>query len=84
VVGGVALPTYLGPVSLAWRGLAQVISRFTTPLVLGCVFYLVVTPVALLMRLFGASPLRRPAAESSGWIARSPERPAGRDMERQF
>lgn len=84
VLGGVALPTHLGPVFRAWMGLAHVLSRFTTPLLLGLVFYLVVTPVALAMRLFGASPLRRPRAGSSGWAARAPGRPAGRDMERQF
>jgi hypothetical protein len=84
VVGGVALPTYLGPVFRAWMGLAGVMSRFTTPLMLGLVFYLVVTPVALLMRLVGASPLRRPGAGASGWVARAPGRAGGRDMERQF
>ena len=83
-LGGVALPTYLGPVFRAWMGLAHVMSRFTMPLFLGLVFYLVVTPVALLMRLFGASPLRRPKTGSSGWVARAPGQPVGRDMERQF
>lgn len=84
ILGGLVLPAYLGPVLRAWMGVAHLLARFTTPVFLGVVFYLVVTPVALLMRCFGASPLRPPGARSTGWIARAPGVPPGRDMERQF
>lgn len=77
IVGGLALPAYLGPVYRAWMGMAHLLSRITTPVFLGVVYYFVLTPVGLLMRLFRATP-------PTGWIARPTGAPSGRDMERQF
>ena len=82
--GGLVRPTYLGPVSRAWMGLAHVMSKITTPLFLGIVFYFVLTPVGLLMRLVGSRPLPRPKRGSSGWIPRAPDARRRLDMERQF
>jgi hypothetical protein len=84
LVGGLLRPTYLGPVFRAWMGLAHVMSKITTPLLLGIVFYLVLTPVGLLMRLFGSRPLPRPERGSSGWIPRAPAARRRVDLERQF
>ena len=84
IVGGFLLPTYLGPVSRAWMGLAHLLSRITTPVFLGVVFYLVLTPVGLVMRLVGASPLPRPGRGSTGWIPRAPDARRRVDLQRQF
>jgi len=84
ILGALLLPAHLGPVFRAWMGLAHVLSRITTPVFLGVVFYLVVTPVGLLMRLFGATPLPRPGTGSTGWIPRAPDARRRLDMERQF
>jgi hypothetical protein len=84
ILGGALLPAYLGPVFRAWMGLARLVSGITTPVFLGIVFYVVVTPVGLVMRLLRASPLPRPGTGSSGWIPRAPEARRGLDMRRQF
>jgi hypothetical protein len=84
VVAGLVVPARLGPVFRAWMGLAHAISKVTTPVFLGLVFYVVVTPVALLMRLFGARALPRPEPGSSGWVTRAPEARRRLDMQRQF
>jgi hypothetical protein len=80
---GVAIPSRLGPLYRAWMGLALAISKVTTPIFMGVVYFVVLTPTAFLKRAFGArfAPDRR---ASSFWVTR-PEGAARRgDLERQF
>lgn len=84
LLAGLLMPTALGPVERAWLGFGRLLSKVTTPVFLGIVFYLVVTPVALLMRVLGRAPLRAPAPGTSAWIPRAPEARRRRDLERQF
>ena len=79
---GLTVPSLLGPVERAWMGLAHLISKVTTPIFMGLVFFVAITPIALLMRLFGKRPLRvKPGA--SYWHER-PEGARGGDLTRQF
>lgn len=41
-----------------WYRLALILSRVVNPVVLGMLFYLFITPIALLFRLFGNDPMR--------------------------
>ncbi len=79
---GLVVPASLGPVHRAWMGLALLISKVTTPIFMGIVFFLAITPIALMMRLFGKRPMTVKAAETY-WHTR----PAGErqgDLTRQF
>ena len=81
-----AIPRALGPLNRAWQGLGVVLHRVVSPLVMGLLFYLTVTPTGLLMRLFGKDPLRLrldPEAKSY-WIERRPPGPAPETMRQQF
>jgi hypothetical protein len=83
-LAGLIAPGALGPVHRAWMGFALVLSRVTTPIFMGVVFFLVITPTALVMRLLGRDPLARAEAEGGLWVRR-PEGPGRRsDLERQF
>jgi hypothetical protein len=79
--GGLLLPTRMGPVEDAWMKLARAISTVTTPIFMGIVYYLVITPTGLLRRTLGRNPLRHPVVEGGHWVRR--ETPGG-DLERQF
>lgn len=82
LAGGVAIPSHLGPVYRTWMAGARAISRVTTPLVLGLVYFLVLTPTGLLRRVLGGDPLRHPESGNSYWAHRQDD---GRsDLERQF
>lgn len=82
LAGGVAIPSRLGPVYRTWMAGARAISRVTTPLVLGVVYFLVLTPTGLLRRVLGGDPLRHPETGGGYWATRQDE---GRsDLERQF
>lgn len=83
IAGGLAAPTRLGPVYRGWMALALAISKVTTPIVMGAVYFLVLLPTGLLARLFGHRPLSRPRGTPTYWQSR----PAGArksDMGHQF
>jgi len=50
-------PTLLSKLNHAWTRLSMVMHKIVTPLVLGLVFFLIVTPIALVMRLSGQRPI---------------------------
>lgn len=61
VLGGAGLvaPGALRPVYRGWMRFGLLMSRITTPLIMGLVFYVVLTPTGLLRRAFGGDPMRR-------------------------
>ena len=82
LLGGLLVPARLGPVQRAWMGMAHAISKVTTPIFMGVVYYLVITPVGVLRRLFGHNSLRAGREKGTGWVDRR-EQPRG-DLMRQF
>lgn len=82
-LAGLLIPTYLGPVERAWMKLAHVISKVTTPIVMGVMYLLVLTPVGVLRRMFGGNPMVHDAASDSYWKPRPEGRRAG-NLTRQF
>jgi hypothetical protein len=84
VMAGLILPGRLGPIYRAWMGFALLLSRITTPIFMGITFFLVIGPVALIMRLMGKNPLVRTEVGGSFLVPR-PEGPGSRsDLKRQF
>jgi hypothetical protein len=82
LLAGLAAPTRLGPVRDAWMGLAHAISKVTTPVFMGLLYFLVLTPAGILRRTLGRNPLVRPAGPSY-WIDRDAAHRRS-DLERQF
>lgn len=82
VLAALAVPTRLGPVQRAWMGLAHAISKVTTPIFMGVVFYLVITPIGILMRLVGRRSLVNRERDGGFWVA--PASGGRSDIERQF
>ena len=82
VLGGAIAPTLLGPVYRAWMGLALVLSKVTTPIFMGVVYFVVLAPVGLVRRLLGKNSLVR-ARGDSFWVSR-PEPGRRGDLNRQF
>jgi hypothetical protein len=81
-----ARPSVLSPLNKAWMRLAELLHRVISPIVLGLVYFAVITPYAWTMRRFGRDALRchlDPAARSY-WIERKPAGPAPDSFTRQF
>jgi hypothetical protein len=67
-------------------GLGHTIGRVTSPIVMGAIYYIALSPIAYLRRTFGTSPLARNPDATSYWIPRAPKPHDERRqaLERQF
>jgi hypothetical protein len=79
-------PCFLGPLNRLWTKFGLLISTIMNPVILGVIFLIVLTPLALGMKLAGKDPLRLKldAKSSSYWIDRTPPGPEPISMEQQF
>jgi hypothetical protein len=84
VLAGLLVPTHLGPVERAWMGLAHLISKVTTPIFMGVVYFLVITPVGALKRLVGRNALHHPDHDGSYFHTRAEGARRSADLRRQF
>ena len=86
VLGGVALtvPSALGPVYYWWMRLALLISKVTTPLVLGIVFFVIVSPMGVIMRVFRWDPLFRRRDEESETFRRVSTQAPVKNLEKPY
>lgn len=83
LLAGIVAPTRLGPVERAWYALAAAISKVTTPIIMGVLYFGVLTPAGLVARLFGYNALVRARTPTSAWMRR-PDGERRGDLERQF
>lgn len=77
-------PVVLAPANKLWMKFGLLLHRVTSPIILGCMFFVVLTPVALVMRaskkdLLGLRP--EPEKETY-WVERADEVPSS--MKNQF
>jgi Saxitoxin biosynthesis operon protein SxtJ len=79
-------PSFLAPLNRLWLKLGLLLHRVVTPVIMGLLFYLVITPMGLIMRLRGTDFLRlkRDPRARSYWIERTPPGPAPASMKNQF
>ncbi|WP_420419930.1 SxtJ family membrane protein [Pacificispira sp.] len=80
------VPKILAPMNWVWTRFGLLLHKVTNPIILGAIFFLVCTPMGVVMRLFGFDPLRTkldPSADSY-WIDRDPPGPAPDTMPNQF
>jgi len=85
-VAAALAPALLAPFNRLWTGLGEVMRRFMTPLILAFIFFVVLTPLGLLMRLFGKDLLRLrfDRQATSYWIERQPPGPQPESFKDQF
>jgi len=85
VIPGALFPSVLGPVQTGWMKFALVLGHFNTRIILTVLYYLVMTPVGLILRLF-RDPLDRSMKDgnASQWIKREQQPVEVGRYERQF
>jgi hypothetical protein len=84
-LGFILIPYRLRRVHAAWLKIAHFLGRIVTTLILTLAYYLVITPSALIKRLFGGAPLPvKPDNEASSyWVTRTePSQPKERFLKR--
>ena len=80
------MPSLLQPLNRLWFRFGMLLHKIVNPLVMGLLFFITVTPIALVFRLIGKDPLNRkpdPNCESY-WIERDPDELVSESMRNQF
>lgn len=82
----VVAPDMLEPLNKIWMRIGELLHAVVSPLVLGLVFFGVVTPIAALQRLRKKDilKLQREPALQTYWIERQPPGPRPETLPRQF
>lgn len=82
----IAAPSRLGPIERGWMAFAHTLSKVTTPILMGIVYFVVLAPIGFLRRAAGGNPLVHKPDDGSYWITRPSVAPTDRQrrMERQF
>ena len=81
-----AAPAVLAPLNRLWLKFGELLHRITSPIILGIMFFGVITPVGWLMRLAGKDLLRMKFDREapSYWVRRDPPGPEKTSLKRQF
>jgi hypothetical protein len=83
-IWGVVAPVTLRPVYRIWMRFGLLMSRVTAPLVLGIVFFGVLLPMGLVMRLFGRDPMARDLSDTTDSYRVESDKPPIESIERPF
>ena len=80
------LPRVLRPLNRMWLAFGLLLARIMNPIISGLLYYLAVTPTALLVRSAGHDGLRlrRDPKADTYWIPRKPPGPDPHSMSNQF
>lgn len=79
-------PRALRGLNRVWLAFGHLLHRVVSPLIMGAIFFICVTPIALIMRLLGKDvlSLKRQPELTTYWISVPPSLPADETMKRQF
>lgn len=83
VAWGLVAPASLGPVYRGWMRFGLLLSKVTTPIIMGVVFYLVITPMGLYRRMTGKDSMARQFDQSGSYRVPSHKSPI-RNLEKPF
>jgi hypothetical protein len=78
-------PILLQPLNQAWFLLGHLLGKIVNPVVLGMLFFALITPVALVFRLYGRDELNlKKFSKESFWIDRVPKGPTPESFKNQY
>jgi Saxitoxin biosynthesis operon protein SxtJ len=78
-------PWVISPANKGWMALGRLLERIVSPITLGLIFFVLITPTAIFLRIVGRDVLRLKALKSgSYWIKREPPGPAPDSFKNQF
>ena len=78
-------PQLLAPLNQLWYSLGILLGKIISPVVLGAVFFAVITPAGLITRMFGRDELKiKKLHVKSYWLDRNPPGPTVDSFKNQF
>ncbi|CAN7513352.1 SxtJ family membrane protein [Mesorhizobium caraganae] len=82
LLGGLVAPAHLGPIERRWMAFGHLLSRLVSPVALAIIYFGVVTPFGLVMRLLGKNPLTEHHQATTTWVVRGKKRQS--DLKRLY
>lgn len=78
-------PQLLEPLNRLWYELGMLLGKIVSPIFLGLMFFMLITPISLLMRLFGRDELKiKKRNVESYWVYRSKSASISESFKNQF
>lgn len=78
-------PILLRPLNKSWMLLGYLLGQLVSPIFLGILFFFIITPTSLLMKLFGRDELNlKKVNNSTFWKIRDPVGPNSKSFNQQF
>lgn len=86
LAAGFLKPKILRPINLIWLKFGLLLHRIVNPIVMGLLFFVVFTPMGLIMRRAGKDllSLKRDSAAQSYWVPRETSTEVEASMKNQF
>ena len=86
LVVALAVPKILQPLNHLWFLVGKLLHRIVNPLIMGLLFFIVITPAAFLLRLAGKDllSLKRDPQAGSYWVHRTPPGPEPQSLKNMF
>ena len=80
------LPSMLKPIYIVWMTFAVILGWFMTRVILSLLFYVIITPIGLVLRIFGKDflELKKQAVQGSYWNQRDSNLEKNQNYEKQF
>tara|TARA_Y100000588_G_C14266148_1_gene929966 strand:+ start:1225 stop:1626 length:402 start_codon:yes stop_codon:yes gene_type:complete len=73
------------PLNKFWMCFGLILGAVVSPIVLGMIFFILFTPIGMLMRLFGRDELRlKSGSAASYWKTRNPSGPTADSFKNQY
>lgn len=86
-IAGLLVPQWLTPLNRAWMRFGGLLHRIVSPVVLGIMYFCLVTPIGVFMRRFAKyDPMKSKYDQStdSYWVDRTPPGPSPQSFPEQF
>jgi len=78
-------PKILRPLNRVWYELGVLLGKVISPIVLGVMFFVLITPIAVIARIFGRDELKiKKLFVQSYWVDRLPPAPRSDSFKNQF
>tara|TARA_B110000503_G_C7168281_1_gene422986 strand:- start:1115 stop:1480 length:366 start_codon:yes stop_codon:yes gene_type:complete len=72
---------YIYPINIFWYKIGFFLSKFTSPIILGLIYFILITPIAIFMRIINFDPLKNgKTILNSAWVKQNKKI----DFKRQF
>jgi Saxitoxin biosynthesis operon protein SxtJ len=87
VIGLVAFlkPRLLVPLKKIWLMIGEIMGKIISPITLGIIFFMIITPISIIGRLMGRDELRlKRRVAQSYWVNREPSGPDGDSFKNQY